>query len=325
MVDLLKDLSLTTGVSGSEEKIREFIKSKVKTKVDEVYQDSLGNLICVKKGKGEKVMLAAHMDEIGLIATFVDDNGFIRFSNIGGVSAFYSLGQRVLFENGAFGTISYDGDLEEMKNLKLSKMYIDIGEGSKEDVLKKIKIGEKACFYSEPKAQGDVFIAKAMDDRCGCAVLIDVLEKLKDTDKELYFVFTVQEEVGLRGAKTAAYGLMPDIAIAVDVTLVGDTPKAKPMDVSLGKGPAIKIKDNSVLCHKDVVSRLVKTCEKSKIPYQSEILEAGGTDIGAIHLTGGGIPSGGVSIPSRYVHSPNEMVNLKDLEMAVKLLVEFLV
>jgi tetrahedral aminopeptidase len=324
MIHLIKELTNTFGVSGSENKIRALIESKVKGKVDNIYTDALGNLICVKKGGGEKVMLAAHMDEIGIIATFVDDNGFIRFSRVGGVSPFYALGQRVLFENGTFGVVYYEEKLDSMKDLNASSMYIDIGASSKEEALKKVKIGETAGFYSESVQEGDYLISKGMDNRSGVAVLLEVIHALPKTDKEIYFVFTVQEEVGLRGAKTAAFGLMPDIAIAVDVTRTGDTPNCRPMEVFLGKGPAIKIKDSSVLCHKDVIARLRKVCEEDSIPYQNEILEAGGTDAGAIHLTGGGIPSGAVSIPCRYIHTPNEMVHQKDLENAVRLLVGIL-
>jgi endoglucanase len=324
MIQLIKELTNTFGVSGSENKIRGLIEAKIKGKVDNIYTDPLGNLICVKKGVGEKVMLAAHMDEIGIIATFVDDNGFVRFSKVGGVSPFYALGQRVLFENGTFGVVYYEEKLEIMKDLNWSSMFIDIGASSKEEALKKVKIGETAGFYSESVQEGEYFISKGMDNRSGVAVLIEVINALPKTDKEIYFVFTVQEEVGLRGAKTAAFGLMPDVAIAVDVTRTGDTPNCRPMVVSLGKGPAIKIKDSSVLCHKEVIDRLRKVCEVENLPYQNEILDAGGTDAGAIHLTGGGIPSGGVSIPCRYIHTPNEMVHQKDLENAVGLLVGFL-
>ena len=153
-------------------------------------------------------MLAAHMDEIGVMATFIDDKGFIRFSNIGFVSAYYALAQRVKFKNGIIGTIFYEEKLEDMKNLKLSNMYIDIGAKSKEEALKSIKIGDVACFMGETIEQNGNIISKSLDDRCGCAVLIKTIENLDKTDNEIYFVFTVQEELGLRGAKTAAYQLV---------------------------------------------------------------------------------------------------------------------
>lgn len=325
MFELLKSLTEKFGVSGNEEEIRDFIKSKIKKHVDDIEIDALGNLIATKKGKGKRIMVAAHMDEIGIMATHIDDKGFIRFSNIGWVSANYALGQRVMFKNGTVGTVFYEEQLEDLKGLKLSNMYIDIGAKDKEDAQKKVRIGDTAAFCGETQKSGDMVISKALDDRSGCAVLIKTIENLPKTDNEIYFVFTVQEELGLRGAKTAAYKLLPELAIAVDVTLTGDTPNCKPMEVKCGSGPAIKIKDRSVICHSSVKRLLEESAQKIKIPYQFEILESGGSDPGAIHVTAGGIPSGAISIPCRYTHSPSEMVSLNDMENAFKLLTQSLV
>ncbi|HOV25403.1 MAG TPA: M42 family metallopeptidase [Pseudobacteroides sp.] len=325
MFELVKSLTEKFGVSGNEEEIRDFIKSKIEKYVDGIEIDALGNLIATKKGNGKKIMVAAHMDEIGIMATHIDDKGFIRFSNIGWVSANYALGQRVMFKNGTVGTVFYEEQLEDLKGLKLSNMYIDIGAKDKEDAQKKVMIGDTAAFCGEAQKSGDMVISKALDDRSGCAVLIKTIENLPKTDNEIYFVFTVQEELGLRGAKTAAYKLLPELAIAVDVTLTGDTPNCKPMEVKCGSGPAIKIKDRSVICHSSVKKLLEESAQKIKIPYQFEILESGGSDPGAIHVTAGGIPSGAISIPCRYTHSPSEMVSLTDMENAVKLLTQSLV
>lgn len=320
MFDLVKKLTGIFGVSGNEEEIREVIKSEITGYVDDIYVDPIGNLIAVKKGTGKKIMLAAHMDEIGIMATFIDDDGFIRFSNVGWVSQYYALGQRVKFKNGAVGAVFYEEKLDEMKNLKLSKMYIDIGAKNREDAEKKVRIGDTACFVGDTVQEGDMIISKALDDRSGCAVLIKVLKEMPETENELYFVFTVQEELGLRGAKTSAYGIMPDMAIAVDVTDTGDTPECGLMEVKCGGGPAIKIKDKSIMAHPDVKRLLEDSARELGIPYQYEVLEKGGSDPGAIHLTGGGVPSGAISIPCRYIHSPVETVNINDLENAVKLL-----
>jgi len=322
MFELLKKLTQAFGVSGNEEEIRNVIINEVQDKVDEIITDPLGNLIAIKKGGGKKIMLAAHMDEIGIIATHIDENGFIRFSNIGGVSPYTSIAQRVKFKNGTIGIVSYEEKLDDIKNLKLPKMYIDIGAKSREETEKMVKIGDVACFCGDAVKQGNFIISKAMDNRCGCAVAIEALNKLPATDNEIYFVFTVQEEVGLRGAKTSAYQIMPDIAIALDVTATGDRPEANIMEVKLGAGPTIKIKDSSVICHPEVKRMLEDSAKSADIPFQYEILEWGGTDTGAIHTTGGGIPSGAVSIPTRYIHSPSEMVDVNDLENAVKLIVE---
>ena len=324
MFDLLKKMTQITGVSGNEEEIRNAIIEEIKDKVDEITVDTLGNLIAVKKGKGKKIMVAAHMDEIGIIATFIDENGFIRFSNIGGVSKYNAIGQRVKFNNGTMGVVHYEEKLDDMKNLNLSKMYIDIGAKNKEEALKSVNIGDVACFVGDAVKQGDMIISKALDDRCGCAVVIQAIKDMKDTENEIYFVFTVQEELGLRGAKTAAYQIKPDLAIAVDVTLTGDTPNCHPMEVKCGKGPAIKIKDRSIICHPKVKNLLERAAKKINIPYQFEILEFGGNDSGAIHISAGGVPSGTISIPCRYVHSPAETASLTDIENAAKLLVESL-
>ncbi|MCX8132136.1 MAG: M42 family metallopeptidase [Clostridia bacterium] len=320
MFDLVRKFTNAFGVSGNEEEISEVIKTEIKDKVDEIYSDTLGNLIAVKKGTGKKIMLAAHMDEIGIMATYIDEKGFIRFSNIGWVSPYYSLGQKVRFKNGTTGSVFYEEKIEEMKDLKLSRMYIDIGTSSKDETEKKIRIGDTACFIGDAVNENGKIISKALDNRSGCAVLVETVKNHPETENELYFVFTVQEELGLRGARTAAYQIKPDIAIAVDVTLTGDTPETKPMEVKCGRGPAIKIKDSSVICHPEVRRILENSAKKLDIPYQFEILEAGGSDPGAIHLTAGGIPSGAISIPCRYMHSPVEMVSVSDLENAVKLL-----
>lgn len=322
MFELVKKLAGAFGVSGNEEEVREIIKGEIQGKVDEISVDALGNLIAVKKGSGKKIMVAAHMDEIGIMATYIDEKGFIRFAGLGGVSAYNSLCQRVRFKNGTVGSLYYDGKLEDPKNLKLSSMYIDIGAKDRAEAESKVRIGDTACFAGETVKSGEMLISKALDDRSGCAVAVKALQALPETENEIYFVFTVQEELGLRGARTAAYGIKPDLAVAVDVTMTGDTPESKPMEVKCGAGPAIKIKDNSVMCHPEVKRLLEDSAKAIGIPYQFEILEMGGSDPGAIHLAAGGVPSGAISIPCRYVHSPVEMASLNDLENAVKLLVQ---
>jgi len=322
MFDLIKRLTESFGVSGNEEGIRETIINEIKEYIQEIRVDTLGNLIATKPGKGKKIMVAAHMDEIGVMATYIDEKGFIRFSNVGGVSPFISVGQKVKFKNGTIGAVFYEDKLEDMKSLKLSKMYIDIGAKDKKDAEKAVRIGDVACFMGDAVRQGDLVISKAIDDRSGCAVLIEALKRLPQTDNEIYFVFTVQEELGLRGAKTAAYQLKPDIAIAIDVTATGDTPEAHLMEVKCGGGPAIKIKDRSIICHPEVKKLLEYSAKNLNIPYQYEVLEFGGSDPGAIHISAGGVPSGAISIPCRYLHSPVEAASLEDIENAVKLLVE---
>ncbi|MGB9976258.1 M42 family metallopeptidase [Thermovenabulum sp.] len=320
MKDLVKILTESYGPSGNEEKIRNIIKELVEPYADEIKIDAMGNLIIRKRGPGKKLMFAAHMDEIGLIVTNIDEKGFIRFSNIGGVSPHGLLGERVIFENGTVGIIGVE-KLEDIKELKMKRLYIDIGASSKEEAMEKVNIGDMATYYRECTFLGKNISAKSLDDRAGCAVLIKVLKEVKNPKYDVYFVFTTQEEVGTRGARTSAYAIEPDLAIAVDVTLCGDTPEGEKIAVELGKGPAVKIKDMSVLSHPEVKQLLIDTAEKNKIPYQKEVLDLGGTDAGAIHLTKEGVPSGGIAIPTRYVHTPSEMVNLDDLENTVKLII----
>jgi putative aminopeptidase FrvX len=320
MKDLLKELCESFGPSGQEDRVRDIIIQKIKPNVDSIKVDKMGNIIAVKNGPGEKLMLAAHMDEIGIIVTSIDDNGFLRFSNIGGVSPFNLLGERVIFGNGTVGVFGRE-KIDDMKDLKLNKLFIDIGATSKSDAQKKVQIGDMGVIFRDCTITGNNVISKALDDRVGCAVLIRALQNVRKPRFNTYFVFTVQEEVGLRGAKTSAYGIEPDFAVSVDVTLTGDTPEAPKMAVELGKGPAIKIKDSSVICHPKVRDALIAAAKRKNIPYQLEVLEMGGTDSGAIHITRSGIPSGGLSIPTRYVHTPSEMANLTDVEQCVQLLV----
>ncbi|TYP59861.1 M42 family metallopeptidase [Thermosediminibacter litoriperuensis] len=324
MKELIKKLTETYGPSGEESQIREVIIGEIKDHADEIRVDVLGNIIARKAGSGEKMMLAAHMDEIGLIITNIDDKGFLRFSNIGGVSPFTLIGERVIFENGTVGVLGMEKPANlfknEMKDLKFNNMFIDIGARSKEEALKKVRLGDKAVYYRNCDILGDCATAKALDDRAGCAVLIRVLQNLKSPRFDTYFVFTVQEEVGVRGAKTSAFGIDPDLAIAVDVTMTGDTPESEKMAVELGKGPAVKVMDRSVISHPRIKEMLIEAAEKNKIPYQLEVLEMGGTDAGAIHLSRSGVPSGGLSIPTRYVHTPSEMASIDDIEKAANLL-----
>lgn len=321
--ELVEKLVNIYSPSGDENKIREFIKDEIKDFVDEVEIDSLGNLIARKKGKGKKIMLAAHMDQIGLMVTDIDDKGFLRFTNIGGISPILSLGQKVIFKNGTIGVI-FAEPVDNMGKLKLENMFIDIGVLNKEEAEEKLSIGD-ICVYEIGFSENDnVIFSKCLDDRIGCFVLIETLKRVKNSDNDLYFVFTVQEEVGLRGARTSSYKINPDLGIAIDVTSSGDTPKAKRFAVSLDKGTAIKVKDNSILTHPKVRELMVQVAEENNIPYQMEVLGFGGTDSGAIHLTREGVPTGAISIPTRYVHSTVEMSSKKDINYSVDLLVKLL-
>lgn len=322
-MELLKKLTQNYGPSGCETSLHGIIKEEISKYVDEIYTDALGNLIAHKKGNGKKVMVCAHVDEIGIMATHIDEKGYIRFTKIGGIGAATSLYQRVKFANGTVGVVSYDPKDGDIKSLKLSNMYIDIGALSKEEAEKLVSVGDEAMFIGDLAETGSNVISKAMDDRAGVYVMIEALKVMKDCPNDLYYVFTSQEEVGLRGAKGSAFDIEPDVALAIDVTDTGDTPGCPRMAVKLGDGACIKIIDSSILCSKVVRDLLDKLAEEKGIKVQYEVLQAGGTDAGAIHLSRGGVLTGGISIPTRYIHTPSEMVNKFDLKECVRLVAAF--
>lgn len=322
-MNLLERLLMSISPSGREDSVREIIKNEMSAFCDEVYSDVLGNLICHKKGNGKKLMLAAHMDEIGFVVTHIDDNGFIRFSNVGGIKKYNCINAAVEFTNGTRGVISFENK-ENPSTVMLDKMYIDIGATSKEEAENKVSIGDMAAFKGNFNLEGNRIFSKALDNRSGCWALIRAVSELGESENDIYAVFTAQEELGLRGAKTAAYSIMPDMAISVDVSNPGDTPYSTEFNLELGKGPAIKIKDSSYIIHSAVREILFKCAREEKISYQVEASSVGGTDTGAIHLTGGGIPAGTISIPARYIHSANEVVDKTDLENTAKLLLKIM-
>lgn len=321
--ELLKSILKVYGPASNESKVRKFIEEEIKDHVDEIHTDTLGNLIGRKKGEGRKIMISSHMDQIGLMVTDIDDNGFVRFTNVGGISPDISLSQKVVFENGTQGVI-FSEPLKDEKKLKLENMYIDIGYFSKKDTEKKVNIGDICIYDSDSIINENVVFGPYLDDRVGCYIAIEAIKNIEEVKNDLYFVFSVQEEVGLRGAKTAAYGIDPDIGISLDVTSNGDTPNAKRFAVGLNKGAAIKVKDNSIVTHPFIKNTLVDLANNNGINYQMEVLEFGGTDSGAIHLTKDGVPSGVISIPTRYVHSTVEMASLNDISSSLDLLIDFL-
>ncbi len=325
MKNLIQKLTETFSPSGYENTIREVIRKEVKPLADEIRVDALGNLIArkgEKTGKGKRIMLAGHMDEIGLMATHVDEHGFIRFTGLGGIYPQNLNGSRVRFMNGTTGVIGSERATEPGRAPSLEQCFIDVGAASPKDC--PIHVGD-VCAFDRPFADlGGRLVAKSMDDRIGCAVMIEAMRALKSSPHELHFVFTTQEEVGLRGATTSAFGVDPDIGLSLDVTATGDTPKGLKMEVGLGKGPAIKVRDGGMLSDPRVVAWMVQTAEKARLPFQREILEGGTTDARAIQLARAGVPVGCLSIPTRYVHSPSEMVDSGDVENSVKLLTALL-
>ncbi len=337
MRELIRKLVETYGPSGVEEQIRAVIRAEVEPLAGELRVDPLGSLVVHKQGspsagsgqagEGQCIVLDAHMDEIGVMVTYVDEKGFARFTRIGGVSPLTCAGARVAFADGTVGVIGVEEKREDAsKTPKFEQLYIDVGATSRDDC--PVHVGDAAVFVRPfvcmERAQGTRLIAKAMDDRIACAVLIETLRRLEHTPHDVYFVFSVQEETTLSGARTSTYGINPDLAIAVDVTGTGDKPECRPMAVELGKGPAVKVQDSGMIAHPRVRDLLVQRAKEADIPYQLEVLERGTTNAAAMQLVRAGVPSGCLSIPCRYIHTPSEMVDEGDVQNSVQLLLEVL-
>lgn len=325
MKALIKKLVEAAGPSGYEGQVRALVKAEILPLAEEVRVDSLGNLIARKGRKsqgGLRLMLAAHLDEIGLMVTHVDDNGFARVAMLGTAPRRTLIGGRVQFLNGASGVIGGERLNDREKLHSLEQVFIDTGATSQQD--SPVRVGDVAVFDRPFLDLGRRIVAKSLDDRAGVAALIDVMRKLTTSPHEVYFVFTSQEEVGERGATVAAFGVDPDLAIAVDTTPSGDIPRKFSTEIALGKGPAIKVRDSAMIADPRIVRWMCSCAENAKIPYQLEILEGGTNDARAMQITRGGVPVGSISIPCRYTHTPSEMIDIEDVQNSVALIVELL-
>ncbi len=335
LLKLLEELSNAHGLSGREDGIREIVKKHVESHVDEVRTDALGNLIATRRGGKPVVMLAAHMDEIGLMVKYIDDKGFLRFVKIGGWFDQTLLNQRVIVHGDKGPLVGVIGskpphvmkEEERKKPVKSEDMYIDIGAKNREEAEKLgVRPGSPVTSDQDFRAlAGDMVTGKALDDRAGVAMLVAALAQLNTTKATVHAVFTVQEEVGLKGAKTSAFGLNPDVALAIDVTIPGDHPGIEKKDSALetGKGPSITVIDaggRGLITHRDVLRWLEETARTHNIPYQLDVADGGTTDATAISLTREGIPAGVISTPVRYIHSPVSVLNIKDLETSAQLI-----
>ncbi|MBQ7700020.1 MAG: M20/M25/M40 family metallo-hydrolase [Clostridia bacterium] len=325
MINDLKTIMRIQGISSREGKIAAKLAEMIKPYTDEVSIDPLGNVIALKRGKGKKkkkIMFCAHMDEIGFIVTFIQDNGLVRVSQVGGINYVAASHNYVKFENGATGVIVPEGKVAH-KDIAPDKFYIDLGVKTKKEAERKVKIGEGCALLSDcKKLYGKRYVGRPFDDRIGCYVMIEAAKKLKDVKDDVYFVFAVQEEVGCRGSRTASFTVRPDIGIAFDVTPSGDIVGADTnQTVKLGGGAAIKVKDSSVMCDQKLVSNLVTLAKENKVPYQMEVLTYGGTDTSSMQTVAGGSRAGCISIPVRFCHSQSEMIDMDDVDACVELAV----
>ncbi|MBQ9161669.1 MAG: M20/M25/M40 family metallo-hydrolase [Clostridia bacterium] len=331
MLNTIKTLTAVRAISGREKAVSDKLLKLIAPHVDNVRSDAMGSLIAFKKGTGKdgerkSRMLCAHMDEIGFLVTFIDDNGYLRIAPIGGinfVAATYSL---VEFANGTKGILVPESGTAPA-DLRAEKFYIDIGAKDKKEAEKKVKIGDYCAVEGRvERLAGKRIAGRPLDDRIGCAMLIKIAEALKEApcEDDVYFVFSVQEEVGIRGARTAAYGIDPDSALCFDITGTGDAIGSKPMACSVGGGAAIKIKDASVICDVEITEQLISLAKEKGIKYQCEILLHGGTDTASIQASRAGVRAGAISVPTRYIHSGFEMLDLNDVQAGISLTLAWL-
>ena len=322
LTEILCMLDSAHGPSGDEGDIRAVIHQLARPWADEITSDVMGNLVARKKGSGPKVMFAAHMDSIGFIVTHIEKEGFLRVGKLGGISPKDVLNTPVRFKNGVRGVLVAEEKAED--KLKLEDCYIDIGARDEEQARSLVQVGDTAVYDTAVTEVNGRVISPYLDDRIACAILLKAMEQVGPCENDLYFVFTVQEEVGTRGAKTAAWSVDPDYGIAVDVTDVDDTPgSGKYGTCKLGRGAAVKVMDSSVICHPEVVKALEQCAQDKGIAVQRDIIRAGGTDAGPIHVTRTGVRTGSISIPCRYIHTPTEMADLSDVQSCVDLTVAF--
>ncbi len=331
---LLEKLINATGISSREKEIRDLIREEIKDNVDEIYTDKMGNLIaCKGKEKdGQKVMLAAHMDEVGLMITEITSDGLLKFQSVGGIDKRVLVSKPVLVGEdkmaGVIGAkaIHLQKKSERDKPIDFDNLYIDIGVNSKKEAEKYVELGDVAVFSSEYEELGNGrVIGKAFDDRVGCSIIAELTEY--DFDMPVFYVFTVQEEVGLRGAGVAAFDIAPDIALVLEGTTAADVPENKEhrYSTSVGKGPALTLMDRTVIADKNILTGLIEVAEDNGIDYQFRRTDVGGNDAGAISLSREGVPSAVISLPCRYIHSPLSLIDLDDyskMSRLVKLYLE---
>lgn len=323
--NMLARLTQTFGPSGRETGIAELISDYARLYASAIETDSLGNLIVRKHGSGPKIMIACHMDEVGIMVTHISEKGFLYFAPVGGLRSELLAAKRVVFANGVIGIISREINHKDNKTKdkdKSEKLFIDIGASSQSEARRVVNEGDMAVLVGDYYENDGFVFAKALDNRAGCFVVLEVLKHVTSSH-DLYFVFTAQEEVGARGAKTAAYALEPDLAIIMDTTISFDVPKEQDR-VSLNRGVAVKVMDRSIVVSPKIKNWMTDVAAGLNILFQSEIITTGGTDSGPVHLTRSGIPTGGLAVPVRYLHSGNEIAAKKDIEAAVSLLYELL-
>ena len=318
---LLEQLSKICGVSGCEDRVSEFIFHQIKQNSDEIYKDAVGNLIVFKKGYGEnkkKIMCISHMDEVGICVTQVLSNGLIEFKRFGHISPSSLHMNKIEFQNGIIGIITTKSNCDESKPVETENLLIDIGTTSKEATEQYVKIGDTATFSSSYVKQNDIIITKALDDRLGCFILIELIS-LTRSYNDIYYVFSTQEEIGLIGSTVVSERIRADLGICVDTVNTYCESSLK-----IGEGVAIKLSDQCTIFDRDLVELMKGCANKNNIKYQLEVMSFGGTDAHSLKTSNMGVKVGGISIPIKYGHSSNSIVNIKDISVCIDLLKVFL-
>ncbi len=319
MMETLKTLTALYGPSGSEGDVRAWILKNLQDRNIDAKTDALGNLVAKIGGSGKKLVFSAHMDTVGVMLTEIDKDGYGKFTAIGWLDPATIAHTPVRFENGTVAAICIQDD-KVGKELKAGDLYLDFGTGSKEETEQLVTVGDTAAFVPRFMESRNRILSTFLDNRAGCAILLDALDQMKNLKNEVYYVFSVQEEVGTRGAGPAAFGIQGSIGIAVDVTAVDDVPGAIHDGTAvLGGGAGIKILDHSALCHPELIADMDKIAKEHGISTQKDIMTGGGTDAGPMAQSGTGMAVGGISLPCRYTHAPIEVCDKNDMEACVRL------
>ncbi len=319
MIETLKTLTALYGPSGSEQPVQAWILRYLQERKIDAHTDALGNIIAKVGGSGKKLVFSAHMDTVGVMLTDIDKDGYGKFGAVGWLDPATIAHTPVRFENGTVAAICIQDD-KVGKELKAKDLYLDFGTGSKEETEQLVTVGDTAAFVPRFLETNGRILSTFLDNRAGCAILLQALDQMKNLKNEVYYVFSVQEEVGTRGAGPAAFGIQGSIGIAVDVTAVDDVPGSIHDGTAvLGKGAGVKILDHSALCRPELIATMDKIAKGHDIPVQKDIMTGGGTDAGPMAQSGAGMAVGGISLPCRYTHAPIEVCDKNDMEACVRL------
>ncbi|BAD40066.1 M42 family metallopeptidase [Symbiobacterium thermophilum] len=324
LLERVRELARLWGPSGREQRVHDALKAQIAPFVDEVRTDGFGNLLAVRKGRegGRRVLLSAHMDTPGAIALNVTDKGLIYLAPVGGLKVHHAVGQRVVWGSGALGVLQYE-HVEEPKDLSFRKLFCDIGAATKEEALERVSLGDMCTLAGTVEAWGDLVVGPGLDNRLGCAVLLEVAERLGSGPHTVIFAFTAQGEVAPRGAAVAAFGAEPDVAVLVDSAVSGDQPGVRQVATRLGGGPALRLKDSGFMAHHGLAAQIAAAAEAGGIPLQ-RCVSPTGSEGWTVTPVGPGVPTAVIDIPVRYPGTGGEMADLRDARAAAELLLHFL-